>query len=181
MNPATNHDLKIRKRVQLVHIAANELGLLDPKRHDTDPEDEYHLILKRWNRPGTRQPVTSSLQMSYQQLGELLDFFSALGFKLRRKKGVSPRPRVPASPRPKYASSIAGLKEEITDLAKARFGESWELPLNNFCRRFGLQRWQWLDVAHGKEGKAALLRLQQYDTGTRGRGDAETNTEEVPF
>lgn len=203
MIPATNHDLKIKKRVQLVHIAANELGLLDPKKHDTDPEDEYHAILKRWNRPGTRQPVTSSLQMSYQQLGELLDFFTALGFKLKkavrsaecgaRNKGLPSSPAVPSASsavKKKYESSIVGLKEEIKDLAIARWTESgWEQPLNNFCRRFGIQRWQWLDVAHGKSVKEALLRLQQGDTETpdsitrgqavRGPGDAEKD--QIPF
>jgi len=39
----------------------------------------------------------------------------------------------------------------------------WEQPLNNFCRRFGVARWQWLAVSHGIEVKAAILRLQNTD------------------
>lgn len=90
-----------------------------------------------------------------------------------------PRVRRPSSRVPqKYPSSIQGLKDEICDLARARFGESlpapggnecsgasagWELPLNNFCRRFGIERWQWLDVNHGKAVKGALLRLANDD------------------
>ena len=157
MNTATNHDLKIRKRVQLVHIAANELGLLDPKKHDTDPDDEYHTILKRWNRSGTRQPVTSSLQMSYQQLGELLDFMSALGFKLKSKH-PSPQPSPPrVEGVKKYASSLDGLREEITDLARERWGAEHEQSLNKLCRKFGVSHWRFLNVNHGKAVKARLI------------------------
>ncbi|MEK6744274.1 MAG: phage protein GemA/Gp16 family protein [Nitrospirota bacterium] len=177
MNTATNHDLKIRKRVQLVHIAANELGLLDPKKHDTDPDDEYHTILKRWNRPGTRQPVTSSLQMSYQQLGELLDFMTALGFKLKSKgPGSGVQGPVHPSPQPspprvegtskKYASSLDGLREEITDLARERWGDSWEQSLNKLCRKFGVSHWRFLNVNHGKAVKQRIESWQQ--------GEAET-------
>jgi hypothetical protein len=60
----------------------------------------------------------------------------------------------------RYDSSIAGLKQEITDLAKARWSDAWELPLNNFCLRFGVKRWQWLDVSHGRAVKDVLIRLQ---------------------
>lgn len=234
MNTVSNYDLKIKKRIQLVHIAASELGLLDAKKHNTDPDDEYHTILARWNRPGTRpvrgsaeaghdnasngagQPVTSSLQMNYEQLGELLDFFKALGFKLKKKPSPSSassvyaqrsrvEPRVQGTPSTvkkdswkKYDSSLQGLKDEICDLAKARWGRPspgpspaggedqvdkdnsgcWELPLNNFCQRFGVKRWQWLDVAHGKEVKAALIRLQSTDD----RRQTEPEDEEpIPF
>ena len=37
----------------------------------------------------------------------------------------------------RYESSRAGLLEEIRDLAIARFGEDYALPLNAFCARFG--------------------------------------------
>jgi hypothetical protein len=172
MNPATNYDQQRAKLIRMVHIAANELSLLDPKRHETDPDDEYHLLLRQWNRPGTRQPVTSSTQMNTAQLAELYQYLKRLGFRVRSKKPDdrsqtdSPPSSRPSRPRgedvswKKYESSIKGLRDEICDLAKARFGESWELPLNNFCRRFGIERWQWLDVNHGKAVKGALIRLQ---------------------
>jgi hypothetical protein len=81
-----------------------------------------------------------------------------------------------------YESSIQGLKDEICDLAKARFGESWELPLNNFCLRFGIKRWQWLDVAHGRAVKEALLRLQNLQSKLSNlQSSMERSDEEVPF
>ncbi len=201
MNTAINHDIKIKKRIQLVHIAASELGFLDPKRHETDPEDDYHTILRRWNRRGTRQPVTSSLQMTYQQLGELLDFFKGLGFKLKKQGPVArvqgsesskPRTHNPVPWTPKYPSSLQGLKANICDLARDRFGESWELPLNNFCRRFGIERWQWLDVSHGRAVKAALMRLEresvnackrecENSASTHPRINTFTDSSKVPF
>lgn len=167
MNTAqnTNHNLKIKKRIQLVHIAANELGLLDPKQHATDLDDEYHLILKRWNRPGTRQPVTSSMQMSYEQLGELLTFLEALGFKLKKRAPVSgsqgPGTSQATGNRPpapkKYASSLDGLREEITDLARGRWPDTWEQSLNALCRKFGVSHWRFLNVDHGKAIKQRII------------------------
>jgi hypothetical protein len=166
MNTATksNYDLKIKKRIQLVHIAASELGLLDPKRHNTDPDDDYHRILARWNRQGTRQPVTSSTQMSYQQLGELLDFFKAQGFKLRTAPRTAPHQPLPLrgeatavqTPAKKYPSSMQGLRDEIKGLAQARWGEGWSGSLNSLCRRFGIEHYNFLDLAHGKAIKARL-------------------------
>jgi hypothetical protein len=172
MNTATSYDIKIKTRIKLVHIAKNELRL---------DEQNYRAILAQWNRQGTRQPVTSSLQMTHGQLGELLEFFKGLGFKLRtagQGSGVkghgSSSPAVPSAPSAvnknswkKYDSSLDGLKKEICDLAKERWGhgsgvmgqESWEISLNNVCIRFGVKRWQRLDVAHGKEIKAFFLRL----------------------
>ncbi len=161
MNTASNYDAKIKKRVQLVHIAAAELGLLDPKKHETDPDDQYHMILRRWNRPGTRQPVTSSLQMNYAQLGELLDFFKTLGFKLKKSVRSSEfvvRSKDNPSPQPsqwkKYESSLAGLKLEIRDLAKARWPDTWSSSLNALCRKFGVDHYNFLNVNHAKAVKS---------------------------
>lgn len=160
MNPntATNYDLKIKKRIQLVHIAANELGLLDPKRHNTDADDDYHRILARWNRQGTRQPVTSSLQMTYEQLGELLDFFKGLGFKLKSNH-PSPRPSPSRGEGgwKKYESSIKGLREEVVDLARVRWGDTWSSSLNSLCKKFGVDHYNFLDLSHGKAIKNKLI------------------------
>lgn len=77
------------------------------------------------------------------------------------------RGTVTRSPRSGYASSIQGLRQEICDLARARWPE-WEQSLNAFCRRFGIQRWQWLDVSHGKAVKEALKRLDA-EKGRKGK------------
>jgi len=197
MNCATHHMQKHARLIKLVHIAANELGLLDPKRHATDTDDEYHLLLHRWNRQGTRQPVTSSLQMTTAQLDELLVFFMGLGFKVRGSVDASKRgseasastpPRIDASTPRSYPSSIAGLKEEVTDMAKARWGDSWETSLNSFCLRFGVKRWQWLDVAHGKAVKVAMMRISVDESKRESNPAASTHSPidastdpEVPF
>ena len=155
ISPDIVRDLRKKKRIQLVHVAKHQLGLTD---------DNYRAILSQWS-------VASSKDMSLFQLGQLLDYFKVLGFRGRPgyKALASPSSAysAPLREKKKYASTIAGLKDEITDLAKARWGGAWELPLNNFCLRFGIKRWQWLDVAHGKEVKAVLLRLQRSDTETQ--------------
>ena len=189
MKTASNYDLKIKQRIKLVHIAANELGLLDPKRHNTDPDDEYHTILARWHRPGTRQLVTSSTQMSYQQLGELLEFFKALGFRFKKgssgsndSNGLNGLNKKGSWK--KYDSSMQGLKDELCDLARGRFGvDGWEQPLNSLCQRCGVKRWQWLDVAHAKSVKEILHRMNRDDARQQQKPFATEGTEknEVPF
>jgi len=207
----SNYDLKIKKRIQLVHIAAQELGLVDKgpgsrvQGPGSVPDDDYHRILTRWNRQGTRQPVTSSLQMNYGQLGELLEFFEGLGFKLKKTgSGVqgpgamkssepSAAPREKKGSWKKYESSIEGLRQEICDLAKARWGDDFERSLNALCQRFGIRHWKWLDVAHGKEIKNAILRMNAADHAPEthphpgplpeGEGfpDKNSSLDEVPF
>ena len=154
--PRNHHDAKRARLIKLVHIAKHELQLA---------EENYRAALSRWNKQGSRQPVASSTEMTVFQLGELLVFLQGLGFKVRRKaqsaECSAPRPsRHAPGPMP-YASSIAGLREEITDLAKVRWTGDWEQSLNNLCKRFGVQHWQWLDVGHGKAVKETILRLNR--------------------
>jgi hypothetical protein len=178
MTPVANYDLKIKTRIKLVHIAKHEIGMSD---------DDYRLLLANWKNKLTRKPCASSTEMDWHQLGELLVAMKACGFKLKQRGagGRGPGKTTTEAPRPawkKYESSIKGLKNELCDLARARFGEAWELPLNNFCARFGVKRWQWLDVAHGKEVKAALLRLQKQNnfTAENAEGAEKSNEEELP-
>lgn len=152
MNTATNYDLKIKKRIQLVHIAKQELRM---------SEEDYRLILKNQFK------VKSSKELGFHRLGELLIFMQGLGFKVKTAPHRTSPTRGEATAAPKakpawkkYESSIQGLKDEITDLAKARWGEGWETPLNSLCQRFGVRHWKWLDVAHGKEIKKAIQRMQ---------------------
>ena len=73
-----------------------------------------------------------------------------------------------------YSSTIAGLRNEICDLARARWGLNggqgstgtdtetrgrgdWETALNNLCKKFGVSHFRFLDVAHGKAVKERLL------------------------
>jgi hypothetical protein len=66
-------------------------------------------------------------------------------------------PRIHASTHKRtYASSMQGLREEITDLAKARWGETWSSSLNSLCRKFGVDHYNFLDMSHGKAVKGWL-------------------------
>jgi hypothetical protein len=64
-----------------------------------------------------------------------------------------------------YPASLAGLKQEIIDIAKARWGGSsagseWEGSLNAFCVKFGVMKWQWLNISHARAIKKRLKELQ---------------------
>ncbi len=63
--------------------------------------------------------------------------------------------------RKKYDSSLKGLKEEIADIALARFGPEFEGPLNALCKKFNVTHYKWLKVSQAKEIKKTLTRLQE--------------------
>ena len=74
----------------------------------------------------------------------------------------------------RYESSRAGLLEEIRDLAIARFGEDYALPLNAFCARFGeTDGFRRMRVNQMKIVKQRLKELQQEDPRNIHRKDAE--------
>lgn len=62
--------------------------------------------------------------------------------------------------RPRYESSIEGLRKEVADLARERFGEDYERPLNALCRKFGVGHYRWLNVATAKAIRERLKQLQ---------------------
>jgi DNA polymerase III epsilon subunit-like protein len=57
----------------------------------------------------------------------------------------------------KYQSSIKGLREEIVDLAKVRWGDTWSSSLNSLCRKFGVDHYNFLDIGHAKAVKNWFL------------------------
>ncbi|MDG6005528.1 MAG: hypothetical protein E3K29_06725 [Candidatus Brocadia sp.] len=79
---------------------------------------------------------------------------------------------VPYTPKPtagggqwnRYESSKAGLLEEVKDLAVARFGQDFVVPLNNLCARFGeSDGYRKMRVSALKEIKRRLKELQRDD------------------
>ena len=60
----------------------------------------------------------------------------------------------------KYPASLDGLKQEVCDIAKQRWGMAWEESLNAFCRKFGVMKWQWLNVGHAVAVKKRLREMQ---------------------
>ena len=68
------------------------------------------------------------------------------------------------NPKSRYESSRSGLLEEIRDLAIARFGEDYALPLNAFCARFGeTDGFRKMRVNQMKRVKQRLKELQRED------------------
>lgn len=64
----------------------------------------------------------------------------------------------------KYTSSRAGLLEEVKDIAIARFGQDYIVPLNNLCARFGEgDGYHKMRVSALKELKRRLKELNQSD------------------
>lgn len=84
---------------------------------------------------------------------------------------TGPAVRSQRSEKFKYASSMQGLRQEIQDLAKLRWGEAWSGSLNNLCRKFGVDHYNFLDIRHAKEIKKWLNR----------EGAKESQGEGVPF
>ncbi len=85
-----------------------------------------------------------------------------------------------------YASSMQGLRAEICDLARARWGDAWSSSLNNLCRKFGVDHYNFLNFAHGKAVKAWFVKNHSSESRVRsseklqGWGD-QPLPEEPPF
>lgn len=136
---------KIEKiQIKLIKIAQKQIGLSD---------DEYRTILS------DRYWVNSCTDLSYKDASDLIDYFKELGFRVKVKRGKGST-QLPKDLK-RYKSSRSGLIEEIEDIAKQRYGEGWEAPLNALCRKFGVQRYQWLDISHGKAVKRRLLEMEE--------------------
>ena len=142
MNTAKKGPGITARQIKLIHIGKNSLRL---------DRDEYRMILRE------RYGVGSSKDLTTGQASDLLEYFKGLGFPLQPPK---------RAPLPRHESSLPGLREEVRDLARERWGDGsagspqagWERPLNGLCRRFGVDRWQWLDVKHAKAIKAWLIK-----------------------
>ena len=98
--------------------------------------------------------------IAYELIGKRLSSASEKEISIVLERIAGPYKKKRPEKKPSYESSVNGLRTEICDIARERFGESWELPLNNFCQRFGVRHWKWLDVSHGKAVKEALIRLR---------------------
>lgn len=84
------------------------------------------------------------------------------------------RPSASSADKKKYASSMAGLREEIKDLAKARWPDTWSSSLNNLCRKFGVDHHNFLDMSHAKAVKQRLINWNR-------EGAEGAKKDEVPF
>jgi hypothetical protein len=134
-------------QIKLIKIGQKQIGLSDEQYRDM-LSDRY------WKH--------SCTELTYKEASDLIDHFKTLGFAVTPpspsyvKRGQAKRGGVT-----RYESSIAGLRQEIADIARERFGRDFESPLNALCKKFKVDHWKFLNVATGKEIKAALIRMQQ--------------------
>jgi hypothetical protein len=135
-----------RKQKQLIHILERQLidkALLDDKG--------YHLMLMGWFGKASSKELTS-------------EEASFLIHQLVRMGGViteSPEQhrRIPTH-RFDEESSVEGLRHEVLQLAKERYGEDFEKPLAALCRKLHIDDYNKMDVRHAKAIKEALIRLE---------------------
>lgn len=132
-----------KTQIKLIHIAKSKLGISD---------EEYRTMLS------DRYWVNTSKELNYEDASDLIDHFKTLGFTI-----VSSRGHSGGSPvyHKEYEQSIEGLKKEICDIARARWGEFWERSLNKLINnKFQVTHWKFLDVTTGKKIKRMLISMQ---------------------
>ena len=133
-----------RKQEQIIHILEQQLvskGLLDDKG--------YHLLLMKWFG---RQ---SSRDLTHEEASLLIDRLVKMGGVISHGRG-----RTIPSRGSREQSSVEGLRNEVLQIAKERYGEQFERPLAALCRKLNIEDYRTMDVRHGKALKETLLRLQ---------------------
>ncbi len=139
MVPAT------KKQKQIIHILEHQLidrGLLDDKG--------YHLMLMEWF------DSESSKDLTREEASFLIDRLVKMGGVITHDSHTRPFP----AHRFGEESSIEGLRHEVMQLAKERYGENFERPLAALCRKLHIDDYTRMDVRHAKAIKEALLRLE---------------------
>ena len=131
-------------------------GVINKRLSAATPQEVARVLVYIHNRHGIPEPTPNPSQ-----------------------EGNNPKSEI-QNPKLRYESSRAGLLEEIRDLAIARFGEDYALPLNAFCARFGeTDGFRRMRVSQMKRVKQRLKELQQEDPRNIHRKDAE-GAEENP-
>jgi hypothetical protein len=138
-----------RKQKQIIHILEHQLvrkGLLDDRG--------YHLMLMGWFGKG------SSRDLTHEEASFLIDQLVKMGGVITwAPKHAGQGRRIPAH-RFAEESSIEGLRHEVIQLAKERYGEDFERPLAALCRRFEIDDYRSMDIRHAKALKETLLRME---------------------
>jgi hypothetical protein len=146
-----------RKQKQIIHILEHQLigkGLLDDKG--------YHLILMGWF--GKK----SSRDLTHEEASFLIDQLVKMGGVITPSPGREGSKGLISFRRFHEESSLEGLRKEVLQIAKERYGKDFERPLAALCRHLNIEDYRSVDVRHGKALKDALLRLQS--EGPYGRG-----------
>jgi hypothetical protein len=138
-------ELATKKQKQIIHILEHQLinkRLLDDKG--------YHRMLMEWFGRG------SSKDLTREEASFLIDRLVKMGGVITHDSHTRP---IPAH-RFEEESSIEGLRHEVMQLAKERYGEDFERPLAALCKKLHIDDYTQMDVRHAKAIKEALLRLE---------------------
>ncbi len=134
-----------KNQKQIIHILEHQLidkGLLDDKG--------YHLMLIEWFGRG------SSRDLTREEASSLIDRLVKMGGVITHGSHTRPIPAHGFG----EESSIWGLRHEVMQLAKERYGEDFDRPLAALCRKLHIDDYTSMDVRHAKAIKEALLRLE---------------------
>jgi hypothetical protein len=135
-----------KKQKQIIHILEQQLirqGLLD--------EGGYRLMLRGlFGRE-------SSKDLSLEEGSVLIDQLVKMGGVIAGAPKHGQRMQVRWFGE---ESSIDGLRREVIELAKERYGDDFDRPLKALCRRFNVGDYSSMDVSHAKAVKETLERLQ---------------------
>lgn len=132
-----------RKQEQLIHILERQLV-----RRELLDDRGYRHLLKKWFGKD------SSRDLSPEEASILIDRLVQMG-------GVVSRgPAAVRAGKFHEESSLEGLRSEVLQIARERYGEDYEKPLAALCRKLNIEDYRTMDVRHGKALKKTLLRLQ---------------------
>jgi hypothetical protein len=158
MSPADHQDkmgLASKKQKQIIHILEHQLiskGLLDDRG--------YHLMLLEWFGRG------SSKDLTREEASLLIDRLVKMGGAITHDSHTRPF----TVHRFEEESSIEGLRHEVMQLAKERYGKDFERPLAALCSKLHIDDYTVMDVRHAKAVKEALLRLEAKGPYESGKG-----------
>jgi Bacteriophage Mu, GemA protein len=138
-----------KKQKQIIHILEHQLimkGLLDEKR--------YRLVLMGMFGK------ESSRDLSHAEASQFIDQLLKMGGGTTAPKQDDHGQSVPAT-RFIEPGSLEGLRREVIQLAKERYGDAFEKPLAALCGKLHIDDYTSMDVRHAKAVKETLLRLEE--------------------
>jgi hypothetical protein len=137
------------KQNRIIHILEQQLI-----REELLDEKGYRLLLMELF--GKR----SSKDLTREEASFLIDRLVNMGGEISWVPNHgSRRGRIPAM-RFHEESSVEGLRNEVLQIARERYGENFEKPLAALCKKLHIEDFRSMDVRHGKALKKTLLRLQ---------------------
>jgi hypothetical protein len=134
-----------KKQKQIIHILKHQLidkGLLD--------EEGYHqMLMKSFGKKSSRN-------LTREEASFLIGRLVKMGGVITHDGHA----QLISSRRFEEESSIEGLRHEVIQLARERYGNDFERPLVALCKKLHIDDYKRMDVRHAKAIKETLLRLE---------------------